>query len=380
MIRCARTLAVLVLGGCGAPDAAALFADVVPYIEPDGPSADAHLIAVIESAQESLAVALPSGEDAALGDAIVAADARGVAVEVIADADAAESPAVSAIADAEIPLRLADDALTYFDFTSGAPVTWASSAVRMSHAYAIADHDSIATATVAGALGTGPRVVLEARGEDLLDDLLLEHNQVFGGVDATALTSYSEPAKSIVDFRWNYGTAGDTRLEVWLGPQERLVKRVVDAAYGARSDIRILTDDLACEGLITALQAKAADGFSVTVIVGPHFGTSVSAVSRMLEDDAPDVERFQRTGVDLLPTVVLVDYGDTRLGQRATTRAMVITHDLLSASRFYRGVPVPSDQLVDGSLWELTRVGEPSPALTDLESLFADQLALAEPL
>ena len=57
-------------------------------------------------------------------------------------------------------------------------------------------------------------------------------------------------------------------MEIWLGPQERLIKRVTDAVYSSRSDVRILTNELADGGLAKALQAKSADGFDVQVVVG----------------------------------------------------------------------------------------------------------------
>ncbi len=384
------TLALLL--ACSAPDVAALFGDVQTFVEPDGEAADRHLIDAIDAATTELSVALPSSENVDLADAIVAAWDRGVAVEVVTDVDVADDPGIAAISDALIPLRLADGGLTYFDFAINVDVTWTSEQVRMSHAWAIVDHERIVGATSAGSLASGPRVVLDTRGEDLVEDFLLEFNQVFGGTDATALTSFSNPAKSVVDARWIYGTTDDTTLGVWFGPQERLVKRVIDAVYGARSSVRILTDDLSNDGLVRALQAKAANGFPVTVIVGPRFGTASSAQARALENEAPDVERFRVTDEDTLPTVLLVDLESTRLGQRNPAVAMILTHDLVSSARVWTGTEVESDQLIDGTLWSLTDTddyrtgpsggregqdGGPHQALLDL---FETQLDRAEPL
>lgn len=373
------TLALLF--ACSAPDVTDLFGSIETFVAEDAASADAHFIEAIDAATTDLSVALPVGENLAIGEAIVAAWDRGVAVEVVTDIDQADDPAIVAISDALVPLQLADGALTYFDFAINVDVAWTSEQVRMSHAFAVVDQQDVVMATSAGSLASGPRVVIEARGEELVEDLLSEFNQVFGGTDATALTSFSNPSKSIVEPRWLYGTTDDTQLGLWFGPQERLVKRVIDAVYGARSSVRILTDDLSNDGLVRALQAKAANGFPVTVVVGPRFGTASSAQARSLENEASDVEKLQRTSVESLPTVVLIDLEETRLGQRSTAMAMVLTHDLVSSARVWIGTEVESDQLVDGAMWTLYDTddieGGPHAALLDL---FIAQRDAAEPL
>ena len=97
------------------------------------------------------------------------------------------------------------------------------------------------------------------------------------------MTAFSNMQKSIADNRWLYRTQSSLDLEVWLGPQERLTKRIIDAVYGARSSVRVLTNDFANEGLTQALQAKAGHGFNVQVIVGPGMRGSNSALSRFFE-------------------------------------------------------------------------------------------------
>jgi phosphatidylserine/phosphatidylglycerophosphate/cardiolipin synthase-like enzyme len=373
-------MTALLLLACTPPDASALFGDVATHVETDPTAADGRFIAVIDSAETALAVALPAGQNPEVTDAIIAAWDRGVDVEVVTDLDRAGDPGIVDLSDAQVPLRLADGALTYFDFAINLDVAWTSDQITMSHAFAVADQERIVLGTAVATGEPGPRVVFEARGEDLVEDLLLEFNQVFGGSDATALTAFSNPAKSVVDARWRYGTTDETTLGVWFGPQERLVKRVIDGVYGARSSVRILTDDLSNDGLARALQAKAANGFPVSVVVGPRFGLGSSAQARELEDGTPDVEKYKVEGTDHLPTLVLIDLEETRLGQRANATAMVITHDLLSSSRTWLGTEVETDQLVDGAMFSLSSTDAPGEALSALLALFEDERDAGEPL
>ena len=193
--------------------------------------------------------------------------------------------------------------------------------------------------------------------------------------------------KSIADNRWLYPTQTDVMLEVWLGPQERLTKRIIDGVYGARSDIRVLTNDFSNEGLAKALQEKAEWGFDVEVIVGPAFKDSHSKYSRRLEDSTDDVDKFQVTEGAEVPTVVLIDFKKADDGLRHTSRAFVLSHDLYSAVRIDDSeqpdlvddeevIPgVTNDQLIDGNLWVLDDgSGGVSDELLLLETLYENHL------
>ncbi len=375
-----RLLPLVLLGACAPPDPGALFTSATARVLPDGQATDALLIDAIDAAKDSLHVALPAAEDTGISDAILRAFDRGVDIQVLTDVDREGDPGITALIDAGVPVSLADGGMTYFDFTTSRDVTWTSDQVRMTDCWVVTDGLRVVGCTLAGSLQGGPRVAFDVKGEEIAEDVLGEHNQIFGGTDATALTSFSNPAKSILDLNATYPNTDDTRVGVWFGPQERLTKRVIDAIYGARSSIRVLTDDLSNDGLARALQDKAKNGFDVTVITGPHFGLASSVQAREYENGTPDVDKFARTDVDQLPTVILIDFEDTRLGQRSLAKAMVLTHDLVSSARIWKGSEVVSDQVLDGTLWSLEDSDEPSPEMIDLLALFEDQLALAEEL
>lgn len=364
--------ACILSAACTPPDPNDRFIGVETIIANDESAAAERFIDAISNAQETLYVALPAGDNTDISDALVSAYERGVVVEVISDFDLATSPVISALSDADIPIRLADAGITYFEFNLGEDTSWGSDLTIMSHAYVVADGVRLVAANRVGSSLTGDRVVFDIHGEDVIQDLLWEHNQVMGGTDATAVDAYDAPSKSILETRWRYSTSTDVTLEMWFGPQERLLKRVIDAVYSARSAAWILTDDFANEGLANALQDKARWGFDVEVVVGPHFKEASSELSNILEDETPDVPKFQVTDVEEIPTIVLIDYPADSEGYRPYTRAMVITHDLFSASRLYRGRTVTTDQLIDGTMWVLSDTDEPGAEIVALEKLYRD--------
>lgn len=371
----------LLLTACTAPDATALFNGVEVLILDGESEAGAEFVAQIDLATETLHVALPGGDNTDLSDAIINAHERGVTVEVISDFDLASTPAITSLSDAGVPLFLADDGITYFDFTLNVDVGWDSDETIMSNAWVVVDETTITAANKVGVAGSDTRILFQVEGEDIVDDLLLEHNQLFGTTDATAINAYSNPTKSILETNWRYATQTTLDLEMWFGPQERLLKRVIDAVYGARSSVRILTDDFLSDGLAAALQEKAEAGFQMEVIVGPHFGDANSLLSRALENETPDVAKWQLTNVDAVPTVVLVDWIPDVDDVQPESIAMVLTHDILSAPRLSRGSPVLTDQFVDSTMWVLRSVRGPNhPLLDTLEGVYLDHLDQAEEL
>ncbi|MCB9795874.1 MAG: hypothetical protein H6741_24520 [Alphaproteobacteria bacterium] len=367
---------LMLLAGCAAPDVSELFHDAHAEIVDGDADVEAAFIDMVDGAERSLAVALPSEPSDPLAAALVQAVERGVDVRFTTDVDAA-GPRVDALADAGAEVSLADGAVSYFDFAFNVDVSWTSEQVVMSHALVLADDTHALSASGYGG-EDGPRLLWTLRGEDLGADLFWEHNQIMGGSDASSLTAYSSLAKSVADFRWAYPTTSDLQLEMWLGPQERLIKRVIDATYAARASVWVLTDDLSDEGLVTALQAKAADGFDVQVVVGAGFGEASASLSQRLELYAPSVERYQSE--QRLPTLVLVDQRRDRIGRWNTARAMGLSHPIWSASRLYLGAEVQTDQLTDGNLFVLNDFGEPSGDLLDLVAFFESVRDASEPM
>ncbi|MEZ4318186.1 MAG: hypothetical protein R3F61_11805 [Myxococcota bacterium] len=367
---------VLLLAACAPPDASALFTTLDVRVAPNEQSANDAFVGVIASADDELVVALPQATDTVLTDAIIERFQAGVDVKVVSDIDQSSDPGIQDLVAAGVPLRLGDGGIGYFDFALNTDVAWTSDQVRMSHAYVVADRYDIISGTLAGGTSEAAVVLFQLQGEDLAQDLWLEHNQIFGGSDATALTAFSAPAKSQADVRWIYPTDTDVPVELWLGPQERVTKRTIDAIYTARKSIRLMSNELVNDGMVRALQEKASWGFPVTAIVGPEFGSTSQPLSREFQNNTPDVEKHRFDAVPDFPTVVLVDIEG---GVDVTPRVYVLSHDLYSAARIYRNAEVITDQLIDGNLFVLSddryeEGGEPGSPLQPIVDLFQDHL------
>jgi hypothetical protein len=176
-----------------------------------------------------------------------------------------------------------------------------------------------------------------------------------------------------------YPTQTDQILELWLGPQERVIKRVIDYTYGARANIWVMTNDLADEGLIRALYAKRVDGFDVRVLVGPDFGRSAPNSSAVLLRETAGLEKRQITDT-VVPTVVLIDTERDRMGRYSVARGIGMSHPIWSANRLFAGSEVQTDQLADGNMWVLDDYSEPSGDLLDLIALFEESWDRGESL
>jgi len=355
------------------------FTQVEIFTEREPDAAADYFVQVISKANDSLHIALPAGENEDVTSAIIDAWDRGLEVEVVTDIDRADDAGIAAMIGAEIPVTLADGEITYFDFNVNDDVSWNSDQTLMTHSFVIADRRRLVNSSGVGFLRSGPTVVVEAVSEEIVEDFLSEHNQVFGGADATSTTAYSGLAKSVADFRWLYKTQTDVQLEIWFGPQERLTKRVIDSVYGAKASIHVLTDDFSNEGLARALDHKARDGFNVQVVVGPNFSTSYPKLSAVLQEETPNLPKFQVTGVESVPTVVLIDMDKARDNHQYASRGMVLSHDLYSAARLHneRGLSteVVNDQLIDGNLWVFNDHNEPSAELKALFAVWEDARA-----
>ncbi len=389
MIRHLTWPAALFASACAAPDAGELYVDVDVQVPARGLDVEDAFIDAIAEARSSLHVALSDTDNDELLAALVdryaeVRDRDDFVFELIVDYDDRGAGGIQALIEAGAPVTLADDGLTYFEFLLNENVTWSSEQTIMSHAYVVVDERSIVAATSAGHRRRGPRLQVSMHGEDLVEDWLIEHNQIFGGTDAVATTAFDAPAKSIADMRWWYGTTRAQSAEVWFGPQERLTKRVIDTVYGARSAIWVMTNDLANDGLVAALEEKASWGFDVKVVVGAGFGERFGGATAELADELRQASGFDVVQVpdDIaeLPTLVLVDLPPDEEGFAPDARAMVLTHDLLSSARLYDERVVVTDQLIDGAMWVLVDRTETRDDLTRLRDLFDDTFATGAPL
>ncbi|MEC8422515.1 MAG: hypothetical protein VX000_01995 [Myxococcota bacterium] len=377
---CTLVISASLASGCAAPDMAQGRASFSARSVPGTAAVNDAFIETINGAETQLRIALPTLSDPGLADAIPAKHPDCNHREVVTDEDQAGDSGVVALLDAGVPVTLADGGVTYFDFNLNQDVSWSSGSVAMTNAFVVADSMRVTAADRAGDEAEGHRVLIQAVNQWMAEDLEAEHNQLMGGTDASSLTAFSSLAKSILDSRWAYWTEDQVTAEMWFGPQERLIKRLIDATYRAQASVWILTAELQDEGLARALQAKAANGFDVQVIVGPEHANSIFGPSVVLARETPDVLKYRATQDGPTPTVVVIDYAPDAQGFRRTTQAFVLTHPIVSAARLFQESEVETDQLMDGTLWVLRELDAPSDDLESLVELQQVHLDTAEVL
>ena len=153
---------------------------------------------------------------------LIDAHDAGLLVEVVTDVDQREADAgTQLLLDAGVPVKLADDEMTYTEFGIGS--TSPRSRVPSEYVTTILGLRSSPTRTgscsrpssAPSGMAT-PAWCTTCQSEDLIDDLSMEHNQLFGGTDASSLTAFSSMAKSIADARWLYPNQSGLELEVWV--------------------------------------------------------------------------------------------------------------------------------------------------------------------
>ena len=296
----------------------------------------------------------------------------GVDVRAFGDLDLRAQPGFERLSagltpvDGRIPVRFGDGPLSYNPELVDVIVRDGEHN-RMSHNFIVCDERDLLTVTGGFGVTEVYQFGMHARSRDLGRDYADEFNQLFGGIDASTLSAFNGPLKSIADNReWYDSNVG--RVEAYFGPQERLVKRMVDAVYGARASVYLVAEEMTSAPLADALRYKAEAGFEVVVIVA---------------DDGVDVEssRFARMQRELrgLPNArvlsapavavnaVIIDADASPIdGLFHHGRALVTSEPLLAATSVLEGQVTTaraSDAFTDANMFVFNRpVGEPSTA------------------
>ena len=179
----------LIVAGCAPPEMSRVFTQVDMTVT-TADAADQAVADALDAANASVHLAIPAGIDVRVPEAALRAWERGLEVEVVTDIDQADDEGIVMLMESGVPVSLADDELTYFDFNINQDVTYSSNSAKMSHAFAVVDRSAVWQLSAMGrGTGDSPVVQFMVTGEDLVEDMLTEHNQVFGGADAVATTA-----------------------------------------------------------------------------------------------------------------------------------------------------------------------------------------------
>jgi len=396
---CFAAGAVATVSGCDSPAERSELQTTVDYFlqaSPGDRTSKREFLEDLENGADRRIRAALAGDalTAEVADRLVAAQDRGVRVEVVTDGDEQSSEPVQTLLDNDIPVTFGDGELDYVpdpsltqllsqcerqsdrervlcgpDVAAGDPCGGSQGTTSgimcrpgsynvMSHRFVLIDQATVWH--LAGGLENddGGPLAWRVESEIIHEDFTREFRQLSAGTFATTLDAYNGPLKSTGDNNLDYMTDRGV-VQMRFNPQERLLKHVIDEVYRARSSIAIATPSLRNPFLLDALEYKADNGFEVSIIVGNRQPRG-PARGRLQDLDARTY-----SGDRQLPTVVAVDTG----GSRWPRTAMILTHPLIHSQPYAveQGkqcdeanqddtsqctVVYPSDKFADGSMWK----------------------------
>ena len=353
------------------------------------------VIQVIEKAELSIIAAFENLDSEAVANALVAASVRGIEVRIVADKDrreqrgfqilenAVENPAEQILTyeDRELPAQVygrdhrlvvvyGDGELTAWQAVFGADnVRRTGEDNRMMHNCLIADRIHMVNLTH----GFGPttdaggqeipamvQTGFFANSEDLAKDYGDILDQLYGGVFSTTLTFYDDTVSSDNNNRTFYPLQ-DGLIEAHFGPQEPLVKEIIDQIYSARSSVYIASSEFRNGEIARALRYKAEAGFEVRVVVSqPLNQREESGALIQWFAGLDNATIAQRPGI--AQTMIIIDGRSSHLGGgHQPGRVMMTSMPIFEAAGYYvqseigGGSPVlaaqPSGQFTDTNMW-----------------------------
>ena len=390
------------------------------------------VLADIESAEVRIDVAVSSLSDEGLANALVAAAARGVDVEVVSDADQDGASGKDILEAAGITVTLGDGELAYLpeptitsvlqdcdrqdddlyiqcirrqdqDFTlpTDGLMVRPDDYNQMTHNFLVIDDVTVWNLASALNATNTPWFAWRAHSQEMVQAFEREFRQMAGGVFSTTLTVYNGPNKSE-----NHGPVYDSRIpshrpgrytqlqpgfmtadgmmDVLFNPQSRLVKELIDEIYGARESVFLMSDQITNEYVIDALAYKARF-FDVRVVV--REGSVIPDELANLQSGGRKVVRT--IAYDYLPTVAVTD----AVNDDSARSAVIMTHATYHGAPFEVFNPLdlpndrvntdddivrfyPSDLFVDGSLWMFREYNQNTPmgSLTRLATFVEEEI------
>lgn len=364
----ALVAAVAVSCSTDAPDPADVFNRVGILEAGDGALStgdlESRMIAIINGAEHRAYAVFEDFESEPVAQALIDAHNRGVDVKVVGDVDRRY----------QVGFRMAEEAGLYTRFGNGEldfeleptrPATAEGDHSRVTHNFVVVDSRFVVNIS-GGFLEGRPNVQqlgFEATSEDIATDFEDEAIQMAGGVFATTYDNFNSIIKSDVNNRRYYRTETGV-IEVYFGPQERLMKRVIDAAYSAKSSVFIVGEGLENEFLAEALRYKAMNGFQVAVVLDAD-AEGESPIATSLASDFDDIR-----GDDVLPdlryrsgiqqNMIIIDANvSPHDGKTHQTKVYVLSEPLAASGGFVRVGNTyegrTADALMDANMWALTR-------------------------
>jgi len=325
---------------------------------------EARVVAFVDGASTTLEVAFEDFASTTVADAIVAAQNRGVDVIAVGDIDRADQPGFARLVEGGVDVVFGDGE----NFWAPQPtvsVVRDGDHNRMTHNVLVADRRRVLVTTGGLYPADEPRTQIgfEAVSEDLAKDYGDVIEQMHGGVFATTLNLYGSMMSADTNNRTQYLTDDAWVLEAYFGPQEPLIKEVVDQVYAARSSVYVAAEALTNLSLANALRYKAEAGFDVRVVVDSAGVDEPYSRVELLDEWFADIREREGTEFPAITTadgvganVVVVDATVSPVdGVRRAGRAMVLSAALHSGIAFVQEpnetISRTSDIFTDSNMW-----------------------------
>jgi hypothetical protein len=308
-----------------------------------------------------------------IAQALLRAEARGVDVRVVSDVDhSAEKGLVllrkklGALANGTARLQLLGGPLSYSP-SPNRNLVRGSDINQITDTFFLIDVNRVINVSEGFAAKHGLRWGFDVISMDIAKDFEDEHTQLFGGVSATKLTYFDGQLKSDMNNRVYYPMPNGV-WELYFGPQERLMKRVIDELYAARASVQIITPELDNTFMVDALRYKARYGTIVDLLVDEsRAGATTSRFNELKKAFAADKSSADlRVGSEIAATIIVIDAEKARDGQQYQTRVLVVSHELVESIPFdANDVSRISDAFMDGNMWAVSRSSSGSSSDVD---------------
>jgi hypothetical protein len=341
------------------------------------------IIGDISDADRRIDAALSHLKNEEIANALVDAQNRGVEVRVVSDVDHRDEAGFQILDDGGIVPVFGDGQVSYLPNPNLSPALGVcqnapqreykrcvardggggvGTMIRpgsynlMSHNFILIDTQTVWNIAKPFNDVSGPQIGWKAKSELLRRDLGREFQQLHGGVFSVDLSTFGGESKAKVSSSAvHHSNHGD--IIIRQNPQERLIKTVIDRIYEAKSSVFIASDSIRNPFVLDALEYKADNGFEVRILVNDDQQPQGDPRERL---DAMGAEFV--TSPDAIPTVVLTNAVSKPDSDEIYPRtAQILSHPIWRGRPFEVNVATPSDevfiypsdQFIDGNLWEL---------------------------
>ncbi|MGC6417387.1 MAG: hypothetical protein ACON3Z_09715 [Bradymonadia bacterium] len=300
-------------------------------------------VELIVNAEISIDAAFEHFESARIADALVAAAARGIEVRIVGDVDRREQDGFRRVEAAGLMPTYGDGAILWQAVFGRDLVRREGKDNLMTHNFVIADRLRFVNMT--GGFRLDGEDLLQAGfiavSEDLAKDYADCFDQLHGGIFSTAQTFFDNSVSADTNNRTSYATE-DGVIEAHFGPQERVVKEIIDRIYNAKTSVQLATNEFKNREMARALRYKSQAGFKVELVLGAPSEIPLPGVDNIRINENIDM------------TLVIID---GVVGPHPGS-AMALSMPLFEAVAYYfedaaeqKPLPQPSDRFTDANMW-----------------------------